>query len=730
MNPRSLERALLLCVWLAIGLARAADVERQDDPAGHWQLFVDDALIARRDGVVRTYHPFEKEPTNPIRGIEKFGGRGTVLAGPDGPGYRMWCGGGKRYYTSGDGLAWTAGARPTLDFAGSHGCASVIYTPWESDSARRYKMVSKFYEPPNPRDALSKGGGWYGSISADGIHWTVARQNPLFPDRGDVGKFCWDPLRRRYFGTPKIWTEVRGHSRRSVGLAASGEFDAPWPTAELMLVPDQVDDRWATQPGQHTQFYGLSAFAYESMYLGLLEVFRVTDGINDGTIHIELVTSRDGVRWRRMPGERTPILPVGPPGAWDAGMIKTPNHPVVVGGAIKLFYGASNKTHGFGRSYHPTRGRAEERVGGTGLATLRKDGFASLDAGAQTGSITTVPLDHAGGRLAVNYRAAEDGWIKVEALDEAGAVVTGYSQAECSALAGDELCRFATWQTLDRLPSAGRPVRLRFVIHNASLYSFHAGDAATAKIGPDSLAVLYSFEPQTPGDELTRDGVQDPFFMNAVRLSSGASKAAFGEGCLEFSGDRVEPWDSMEIDGSFRLDRRFTLAAMVKAAGEGRMRLFSSWEPYPTRVNEPPYQRRGDFGDHELLFDFDARATAQGRLRLVVHGHEVVAAAKVPVGEYHHLAATYDDGSVTLYLDGVPIGEGRTPGGEVTLLTNLRVGADCGPLTSRSSGPTPVVQFLGTMDDVLVVSQVLEQSQVETLFRKGAAALFAAARRP
>src|SRR5262249_13158272 len=151
-----------------------------------------------------------------------------------------------------------------------------------------------------------------------------------------------------------------------------------WSPAQMILIPDLADDRWATEPKQRTDFYSFSAFAYESMYLGLVEVFRVTDGARaeslrrdaaDGHIHIELLTSRDGARWRRL-DNRDPVLPVGALGAWDAGMIKIPNHPVVDGDKIKLLYYASFYSHAYGRGGYPTRGHDEDKQSALGLAVL------------------------------------------------------------------------------------------------------------------------------------------------------------------------------------------------------------------------------------------------------------------------------------------------------------------------------------------------------------------------
>ena len=55
---------------------------------------------------------------------------------------------------------------------------------------------------------------------------------------------------------------------------------------------------------------------------------------------------------------------------------------------------------------------------------MRKDGFASLDAGIETGEIVTRPLIGASGPLLLNADAS-GGWIQVEVLDSEGNVIPG-----------------------------------------------------------------------------------------------------------------------------------------------------------------------------------------------------------------------------------------------------------------------------------------------------------------
>jgi hypothetical protein len=613
-----------------------------------------------------------------------------------------------------------------------------MHTPW--DKGREYKMVTYQHASDSPYSIFR------GFHSHDGItSWTPV-EKPLMYARADTLQFGWDAHQKRYFGTMKIWTDVRGVMRRCVGLSTSADFGSGWSDAQMILIPDTIDDRWTTEPGQRTDFYSFSAFAYETMYLGLVERFRVSDGSfaeplkrdpADGHLEIELLTSRDGERWERI-ADRTAILPVGPLGSWDGGMIKIPSHPVVADGQLKLVYSAGFYTHGYGRGGYPTRGLDDDKQTAMGLATLRKDGWASLDAGRREGSITTAVLRGVEGPLAVNFLTARGrgygtGWIKVEVLDQRGRVIPGYGRDECNELRGDQLEHIVTWKGDNALPT-GQPLRFRFLMTDARLYSFRAGDAVKADGRVPELQVVHTFEgSDAPGVHFQNDATVDRAREHAA---FGNGSVALGDGPRQLvfvAGDPRPPrkdvrGNGLELDNTFRLGQRFTLAAQVNSRSDGTQRLFSSFDPYPERFeqNHPPLDRDGWIGRRELILDFDpSGARADGCLRLLVHGKSITAPGSFDRAEYHHLAATYNDGAVALYLDGERIGGGTAPGGAVSMLVNLRVGTDSGPFSDRFQGSPLNPQLRGRVDDVVVFGRALSPNEIWTLHKQGAAAYLA-----
>jgi len=104
--------------------------------------------------------------------------------------------------------------------------------------------------------------------------------------------------------------------------------------------------------------------------------------------------------------------------------------------------------------------------------TLRLDGFASLNAGYDGGQMITKTLDFTGNKLELNYSTSAAGRIRVEMLDESGIPIEGYGIDDCDGLIGDEISRHVSWHgSTDLSKISGRPIRVRFVMNDADIYS-------------------------------------------------------------------------------------------------------------------------------------------------------------------------------------------------------------------------------------------------------------------
>ena len=111
---------------------------------------------------------------------------------------------------------------------------------------------------------------------------------------------------------------------------------------------------------------------------------------------------------------------------------------------------------------------------GNGIATLRRDGFASLDAAAEPGVVITRSFVFEGeGRLFINTKAGTNGGVRVAALDEEGEPIEHFTVDDAVPVCTDSTCAKACWKQRSSLGALkDRYIRLAFHLVDAELYSF------------------------------------------------------------------------------------------------------------------------------------------------------------------------------------------------------------------------------------------------------------------
>ena len=137
---------------------------------------------------------------------------------------------------------------------------------------------------------------------------------------------------------------------------------------------------------------------------------------------------------------------------------------MVVGDEIRFYYTGISGRHW--NTYH--KDVPDHAVG---LATLRLDGFVSVETSTE-GTLTTKPLVFLGDTLVVNA-SAEGGTLVVEALDADGKPIEGFTRADCAPINTDSVRHIVTWKgNPDCHLLQARPIKLRFYLKNAKLFSF------------------------------------------------------------------------------------------------------------------------------------------------------------------------------------------------------------------------------------------------------------------
>ena len=102
----------------------------------------------------------------------------------------------------------------------------------------------------------------------------------------------------------------------------------------------------------------------------------------------------------------------------------------------------------------------------------RLDGFVSISAPMRGGELMTKPLIFQGDQLTLNFATSAAGDIRVEIQDADGRPLPGFALDDCEPVFGDSIDRTVTWkQGSDVGGLSGKPVRLRFVLRDADLYS-------------------------------------------------------------------------------------------------------------------------------------------------------------------------------------------------------------------------------------------------------------------
>jgi hypothetical protein len=348
----------------------------------------------------------------------------------------------------------------------------VIMDPHDPDPNRRYKGIALLWAGQVKTIESSRKGRFFGSsTSPDGIHWTDPVVMPGFEETGDTSGLGYDEKRGLFVFT----TRQRGYwlsdeypqfygrpikkgmpDGRWVSMSTSPDF-VNWSPLDLIMVRDTADE-------QGVDFYCGLPFPYGNLYAGWLRRHHFWHG----TMDTELVWSKDSFRWARS-WYRKAFLEPGKLGDedWCFGDVINVK-PIRCGDELLIYYEGRNHVH----SPHEIRERrnGRGRLGMDscmGVATMRVDGFVSLEAGRMGGEFVTEPLEVKNSFL-LNARTVANGFIAVELMDEEFRLISEKEILIC----GDD-CRFRLdfGVKTQGLQDCGRRARLRFYLENAAVFS-------------------------------------------------------------------------------------------------------------------------------------------------------------------------------------------------------------------------------------------------------------------
>jgi hypothetical protein len=450
------------------GLNILANEEPVRDIGSNLQLFVDDWLIAKMEGLsLQLHHPIPEEIVITFDKPWEGNSSAYVTVFEDDGIFRMYYRGSAHdpktyeakhpeftcYAESKDGIHWVKPELGLFEFQGSkknnivwQGIGTHNFTPFKDKNPNC---------PPEARyKALGLGeGGLYAFQSPDGIHWKLMRDKPVLTKGAfdSQNLAFWDEVRRCYVAYYREFRE----GYRDIMTATSQDF-LNWSEPQFL--------DYGSAPKEHLYTNAIIPyFRVPNIYLGFPKRFfperqkQIPGGLSDGAF----MTSRDGIHWHRWP--EAFIRPGPQPQRWVNrnnmtawGILVTKSKLTNAPDELSLYSSES----------YNQEGNCLRRF------TLRMDGFVSLHASYPEGELITHPLRFKGKELVLNYSTSAGGKILVEIQDERGEPISGFSLQDCETIYGDEIEGVVRWKGGKDLSSLeGKIVRLRFVMLDADIYS-------------------------------------------------------------------------------------------------------------------------------------------------------------------------------------------------------------------------------------------------------------------
>lgn len=491
------------------------------------QLFVDDFLIEFTD-LQRKFHQPVKYIGNPLLKPEtkvEMNEGYCPMAAPFSDGcfydpndklFKAWYMAGwfdgTALATSKNGIHWE---RPKLDVVPG---TNLVLPPknnlrrdgvsvWLDHEAKNPKERFKMYLYARQGDIgkeLKHVGGFF-LTSADGIHWNWNERK--IANTSDNNTFFYNPFRKKWVFTIRRETRpiqpwsnpvkiTKGRARSYwEGNSFTDALDG-WKDAAFWFGADKDDHKRINYDiGEEPQIYKVDAVGYESLMIGLIqphygpsnEVCAI--GGYPKLTELQLAFSRDGFHWDRsncqafIPGEPHKKE------SWERAYIHSIGGVCnIVGDQLYFYYTAFRGNEANKNPNSHWNGMYADAS--MGLAVLRRDGFASMETEAE-GILMTRPLTFTGKYLFLNAAAAQ-GRVYVEICDTEGRPIAGYSKSDCQPVTTDNTKQSVSWKNGNDLQQfAGKPVRIKFYLVNAKLYSFWvsrnrqgASGGATAAGGP------------------------------------------------------------------------------------------------------------------------------------------------------------------------------------------------------------------------------------------------------
>jgi hypothetical protein len=375
------------------------------------------------------------------------------------------------YAESTDGIHWTKPELGIVNINGSTRNNAVLNdAAFSSDFS---PFLDKKPGVPSEERYKALGGtmrtGLMAFVSADGIHWRKLREEPVFPSTkqpsfDSQNLAFWSESEQKYVAYYRTFKAFPGLGKvRWITRSTSDDF-IHWSTPQEMSFGDAPPEHlYVNQTGAYFRAPHIYVSIAARFWPGRraltddeIQQAGITEGYYKDVSDVVLLTSRGGTKYDRTFQESF-IRPGPGPNNWAS----RTNYPV-------LNVVPTSPTE---MSIYINRNYAQPTAH-INRYTLRLDGFTSVHAPFAGGEMVTRALTFRGKELEINYATSAAGGIRVEVQDASGSPIPGFTLADSQEIIGDHIARVVSWKPGASVAAlAGKPIRLRFVMKDADLYS-------------------------------------------------------------------------------------------------------------------------------------------------------------------------------------------------------------------------------------------------------------------
>jgi len=484
-----MQRKVYLCLFLIVAFLAAAQLVQSAAPTkviqlgSERELFVDHYLIDQLNGTRLELHSPHDEGAvlqfdKPWEGA--FCGYATVIkdgdifrlyyrglpdAGKDGGNDATTC-----YAESRDGIHWTKPNLGIFTINGTkknnvvlanaapmtHNFSPFLDTRPGMDPSQRFKALGGIQES-----------GLHAFVSPDGIHWKKLSEKAVFTR----GKFdsqnvsFWSENEKKYLCYFRTWTKIGYTGYRTVSRTTSKDFIHWTDPVKMSFGNTPMEHLYTNQTHPYfraPQIYVAIAARFMPKKQVLTEAqareLKVNPKYFKDCSDAVFMTSRGGNVY-----DRTFMEGFIRPGIGLQNWVSRTNYPalnVVQTGPTEMSVYANENYAQPTANLH--------------RYSLRLDGFVSVYAPYKGGEMITKPITFFGKKLFVNFATSAAGEISIEIQDTKGKPIPGFSLADSQKLIGNEIERAVSWKNGEDVSQlCGKPLRLRFVMKDAHLYSVH-----------------------------------------------------------------------------------------------------------------------------------------------------------------------------------------------------------------------------------------------------------------